>query len=193
MERSGPTSEWIVGVSTTGELDYGSPMGPDTGGMGIVRGSSPTSIVSAELDKAVHVGEHDVLQAPRNAFARGPDPFPTLFGSQADLSPNAWPVIDDITTANKDLPIVVSAGAVLMTSVLGWRLIAPPREPTRRKNRRHKTSSSPRHRTHDSESMSDVAGYIIKAITPKFLKPKKKSRRRSSRSTVSPYPASGHA
>lgn len=193
MERSGPASAWIVGISTTEEFDRGLTMGPDNIGLSIVRDPSPTSIVRAELDKGLHVGDHDVLQAPRTAFDRGSDPFPWLFGSQADRSPHSWPVIDYVTTTDEDLPIVVSAGAVLLTSVLGWRLIAPPREPSRRKKRSRKTSSSSRHRTHDTESMSDVAGYVIKAITPKFLKPKRKHHRRFSRPTGSPHSAAGGA
>lgn len=80
----------------------------------------------------------------------------------------------------EDLPVIVSAAAVMVTSVLGWRLIAPPLPQRRNKKRRRKSSSSGAGGADDATRVGDVIRYIAESITPRFLKRRKRSRRRAS-------------
>lgn len=179
VERSTDISRPMPETSTRGAVsDAAAPKaGAQRPGAVFDRGQGPPvsiQFLDAAWSAAVPyaTGSHVTFLIPN-------DPFGLWRTENDTANVGAAPVAYNMRV-REDLPMVVSAAAVLVTSVLGWRLVAPPRPQRRRKNRGRNRSSSARRGAHEPTTTRDVLRFITDSVTPRFLKRRKRSRRKAS-------------
>lgn len=132
-----------------------------------------TPLLDAEKDAAFWPS-----RVADGVFAIGDDPFGFWAVAAEDTPGRAGWTVRANAGSSERLPIIVSAGAVLVTSLLGWRLIAPPRQKPRKK-KRYPNGTLRSRQDDDAEGVLDVLRYIAGCLTPRFLKRRKKSRRKA--------------
>lgn len=132
-----------------------------------------TPLVDAEKD-AAFVSAH----GPDSVFVIGGDPFGFWTVAPNDTPDGAPSTIPANAGSSESLPIIVSAGAVLVTSLLGCRLIAPPRQKPRKK-KRYPNGTLRSRQDDDTDGIADGLRYIAGSLTPRFLKRRKKSKRKA--------------
>jgi hypothetical protein len=148
-----------------------------------VDGFGPVVVTDAAQDGSVAMRILDadgaLLSAPGpdSGLVIGDDPFGFWTVAADDLPSDVLPAASTNARASETLPMVVSAGAVLVTRLLGWRLIAPPRQHPP-KTKRYKNGSPRSRQDDDAEGVRYVLRYIGASMTPQFLKRRKKSRRK---------------
>jgi len=171
---SGPPSDVvkpIPGVSAYAGLSDGFEMEGATGQNGVPRETAPGPVISAWFANAPRLALHAPFRGARGEPLIGDDPFGlwTVIEQGTPETARSLSAMNAETT--KYWPIIVSAGALLMTTVFGWRLI---------KRRRYKVLASPGNRSDETETTADVARYIMGAVAPRSLARRKKRRRKAS-------------
>ena len=169
----------IPGVSAYAGLSDGFKTDDDARRNEILRDITPGSVVSAQLANGLSLAPHAPLRGARGKTLIGTDPFGlwTVTGKETPKIASSVATKADTT---KTWPVVLSAVALLVTTVFGWRLIRPAHMRSPKRRRRDKVFASPVTHSDETETSADVARYIMGTITPRSLTRRKKRRRKAS-------------
>lgn len=180
IQRSADIAKTIFAPPTYRGVTAGSGLSVDAGHADAVPNTGEGRLISMRL--LYVAGAAPVLQATgsNTGLLIPDDPLGLLTAGSDETAQGKRATVAEGAGAEQNLPMVVSAAAVLVTSVLGWRLVAPPRPQRRRKNRGRNRSSSARRGAHEPTTTRDVLRFIADSVTPRFLKRRKRSRRKAS-------------
>ena len=182
VERSPIIGTPMPRTSTHGAVSGGSDPVVDAGPPGAGSGIGQGGLVSIRFLDAAWSATGPYATASQVAFLIPNDPF-GLWSTENDETASVAPAQAGYNARVREgLPVIVSAAAVMVTALLGWRLIAPPPPQRRKTKRRRRSYSSDGAGADDDTTVGDVVRFIASSITPRVLKRRKRSRRRSSSS-----------
>ena len=180
IKRSADIAKAISATPTYHGVTAGAGLTVDAGRPAAVLTTGQDPLISTRLLDAAGAapvpqatGSHIWLLIPD-------DPFGLWTAESDDTAKGNLATVTEDAGAGQDLTMVVSVGAVMVTGVLGWRLVAPPRPRRGRKNRGRNRSSSAWQGAHETTTTRDVLHFIAQSVTPRFLTRRKRSRRKAS-------------
>lgn len=180
IQRSADIAKAISATPTYRGVTKGSGLTGDAGRPGASLNIGQGPLISTRLLDAAGAAPVPYTAGSHNGLLIPDDPFGLWTAESDDTAKGNLATVAEDAGAGQDLPMVVSVGAAMVTGVLGWRLIAPPRPQSRTKSPGRKRSSSARQRRHETTTTRDVLRYIAETVTPRFLTRRKRSRRKAS-------------